>query len=276
MFDGIALDDLIPLVNWDMLSVGWKVPVHSSEAKRLIDDAKSLLEIPRYRTVLADGIRSIGGLFAAGSDGLSVTLALPDDAVPGRFRPVGELYFFRRQTVLDGGSSLSLADYVLPPVSDGKYQDAVGLFVVTAGIGLTSVVEELRDEGDGYRAILLQMVADRLAEACAEATNSRIESWWGLSGSGLGTIRPAPDIQHGLIIRRNVRYSVLDATAKIGVELTDRFAMSPAASVCGSVMAGKDLRYFSVGAIGADQMSVYARRKNCDPDNLASVIQGME
>lgn len=277
VFDGIALDDLIPLVNWDMLSVGWKVPVHSSEAKRLIDDAKSLLEIPRYRTVLADGIRSIGGLFAAGSDGLSVTLALPDDAVPGRFRPVGELYFFRRQTVLDGGSSLSLADYVLPPVSDGKYQDAVGLFVVTAGIGLTSVVEELRDEGDGYRAILLQMVADRLAEACAEATNSRIESWWGLSGSGLGTIRPAPGYptwpDHS---EKRTVFSVLDATAKIGVELTDRFAMSPAASVCGSVMAGKDLRYFSVGAIGADQMSVYARRKNCDPDNLASVIQGME
>ncbi len=286
VFNDISFEDLFPLVNWDMIAVGWKVPVHSAEADRLIADAKRLAEEPRYRTVLANGIRSVAGLFAAKSDGLAVTLALPagDQASDSfssvdtlAFIPVGDLHFLRRQTVVEGRPSLSLADYVAPADAQGRYQDAAALFVVTAGMGLAPEVDRLKTEGDGYQAVLLQMVADRLAEACAEVTNRRILSWWGLSDTGFGVVRPAPGYptwpDHS---EKASIFKILDATARTGIELTDHFAMSPAASVCGCVLAGKDLRYFSVGEIGADQMNIYAERKNCAPGNLASVIQGME
>ncbi len=286
VFDDISFDDLFPLVNWDMLAVGWKVPVHSSEAERLIDDAKRLVEDIGCRKALANGIRSVAGLFAAKSDGLAVTLALPSTTkgdgsscpfLKTDFIPIGELHFLRRQTVVDGRPSLSLADYIAPAGAQGEYQDAAALFVVTSGLGLAPEVERLKAKNDGYRAILLQMVADRLAEACAEVTNERICRWWGLSGSGGGMVRPAPGYptwpDHS---EKATIFRMLDATARIGVELTDHFAMSPAASVCGCVMAGGDLRYFSVGEVGEDQMKIYADRKNCMPENLATVIQGME
>lgn len=281
VFDDISLDGLLPLVNWDMLAVGWKVPVHSSEAERLISDAQELVGNPRYRDLFAGGIRSVVGLFAASSDGLAVTLALPTDPACSSFdcgfTPVGALHFLRRQTVVEGRPSLSLADYVLEADSQGRYQDAVALFVVSAGMGLSSEVERLKDAGDGYRAILLQMVADRLAEACAEVTNQRIAAWWGLEDHDIGTVRPAPGYptwpDHS---EKATIFRLLDATARTGIELTDHYAMSPAASVCGCVMAGKDLRYFSVGEVGNDQMAIYAGRKGCSPDQLATVIQGME
>lgn len=280
VFEDITLDELLPIVNWNMLAVGWKVPVHSTEAERLIADARQLVDTPRYRKVLAEGIRSIAGLFAAQSDGLAVTLSVPKCIPKGSqkdFQTVGELHFLRRQVVVDGRPSLSLADYVLPPDAQGRPQDAVALFAVTAGLGITSEVEALKAEGDGYRSILLQMIADRLAEACAEVTNARIAALWGFEKAGLGAVRPAPGYptwpDHS---EKAIIFSLLDVTARTGIELTDHFAMSPAASVCGCVMAGTDLRYFSVGEIGQDQLDIYAKRKNCSPCDLATVIQGME
>jgi len=147
---------------------------------------------------------------------------------------------------------------------------------VTAGIGLDKLVAEYEAKNDNYSAIIAKALADRLAEAFAEMLHWRVRKDWyakdedlsfdDLNAEKYRGIRPAfgypacPDHTE-----KGKLFAILEAP-KVGMELTESFAMTPAASVSGIYLAHPEARYFAVGRIGKDQVDDYARRKGMSVD----------
>jgi 5-methyltetrahydrofolate--homocysteine methyltransferase len=170
----------------------------------------------------------------------------------------------------DGRPNVALADFVAP--ADSGVADYVGAFAVTTGIGLDEIVAEFETANDDYSAILAKALADRLAEAFAEYLHARARRDWGygateqLTGDDLIAeryrgIRPAfgypacPDHTEKWRL-----FDLLEAR-RIGMDLTESCAMTPAASVSGIYLAHPKARYFMVGRLGRDQVADYAMRK---------------
>ena len=176
------------------------------------------------------------------------------------------LHFLRQQgSKTSGSKNKCLADYVRP--SD----DWLGMLAVTAGHGCTSRVAEFKANGDDYSAILLESLADRLAEAAAEYVHHLMRMNFGIEPEDMPLqqmiaedyvgIRPAPGYpacpDH---IEKVTLFNVLDPDCAAGITLTESLAMEPAASVCAIVFPNADARYFSVGTLGKDQIVDYAAR----------------
>lgn len=186
------------------------------------------------------------------------------------------LPMLRRQ--LSGETSVSLADFVAP--SD----DWIGLFAVTSGKEIEDIISGFKSEGDDYKAILYQTIADRLVEAATELMHLRVRrSLWGYAGDEDDNprnllrqyyqgIRPAvgypsmPD--QSLIFELD---KVLDY-ASVGITLTEHGAMAPAASTTGLMISHPDSRYFVLGEIGEDQLEDYARRRGMMVDDLRAYL----
>jgi len=166
----------------------------------------------------------------------------------------------------------SLADYVAPKHTG--LRDYMGAFAVTAGLGSTEKITEFKAALDDYSAILLESVADRLAEAFAERLHQRVRmEFWGyqpdedldnaaLIGERYVGIRPAPGYpacpEH---TEKRTIWDLLDVHANAGIELTDNMAMWPGAAVSGWYFSHPQSQYFVVGQIGRDQVTEYAERK---------------
>ncbi len=187
-------------------------------------------------------------------------------------------YGLRQQTVkevVDGKQrpSRCLADFIAPR---GVADDYIGMFAVTAGIGAEKKERYFLEDHDDYSAITLKALADRLAEAFAEALHERVRrDLWGYAGDEALSlqdeiaekyrgIRPAPGYpacpDHS--VKRDL-FELLQAN-EVGIELTDSMAMAPAASVSGFYFSHPDSTYFSVGRIGADQVQDLAQRRGAD------------
>ncbi len=187
-------------------------------------------------------------------------------------------YGLRQQTVkevVDGKQrpSRCLADFIAPR---GVADDYIGMFAVTAGIGADKKERYFLDDHDDYSAITLKALADRLAEAFAEALHERVRrDLWGYApGEALSLqdeiaeqyrgIRPAPGYpacpDHS--VKRDM-FDLLQA-GDVGIELTESMAMAPAASVSGFYFSHPESTYFSVGRIGADQVQDLAQRRGAD------------
>jgi 5-methyltetrahydrofolate--homocysteine methyltransferase len=167
----------------------------------------------------------------------------------------------------------SLADFIAPRAEVGGKDDYIGLFAVTAGLGIEKKEAQFLADHDDYSAIMLKALADRLAEAFAERLHQRVrtELWGYAPDEALGAdeliaekyrgIRPAPGYpacpDHSV---KRAMFEVLGAT-DIGMALTDSMAMSPAASVSGFYLAHPESTYFSVGRIGEDQLEDWAHRQ---------------
>jgi 5-methyltetrahydrofolate--homocysteine methyltransferase len=179
-----------------------------------------------------------------------------------------------------------LADFVAPKGS-GK-ADYVGLFAVTAGLGVEKKEKQFLDDLDDYSAIMLKALADRLAEAFAERLHQRVRTeFWGyasderldnaeLIAERYRGIRPAPGYpacpDHS--VKREL-FRVLQCE-EIGMGLTESLAMTPAASVSGFYLAHPQASYFNVGKVGEDQLADWAARSALDVDvvkrSLASLL----
>jgi len=169
----------------------------------------------------------------------------------------------------------SLADFIAPK---GVRADYIGLFAVTAGLGVEKKDKQFTDDHDDYSAIMLKALADRLAEAFAERLHQRVRTdFWGYAADEQLTpeeliaekyrgIRPAPGYpacpDHSV---KRAMFEVLQA-GEIGMGLTESLAMTPAASVSGFYIAHPDAAYFNVGRIGEDQLADWAARQAIDAD----------
>jgi 5-methyltetrahydrofolate--homocysteine methyltransferase len=246
-------------IDWQFFFHAWELKgkfpaiLDQPAARELYDDALAQLdEIVRDDLLQARGVY---GFWPASSEGDDIVL---ED---------GTRFCFLRQQSAYGDSrpNRCLADVV---AASG---DHLGAFAVTAGIGAHELAARYEAEHDDYRAIMVKALADRLAEAFAEYMHEVARRAWYESGRKLSTeelvaeryrgIRPAfgypacPDHSE-----KRKLFDLLRAES-IGIELTESFAMTPAASVSGVYFAHPDARYFSVGRIGRDQVEDYAARK---------------
>src|SRR5205814_1230847 len=167
---------------------------------------------------------------------------------------------------------LALADVVAP--RDVRMADYLGGFVVTTGHGEQDHIRRFEADKDDYSAILLRALADRLAEAFAERLHARVRrEFWAyapdenfscdeLIAEGYRGIRPAPGYpaqpDH---TEKGTLFALLDAENRIGVKLTESYAMWPGSSVSGFYFSHPESRYFGIGKIERDQVEDYARRK---------------
>ncbi|WP_242498408.1 methionine synthase [Nocardioides ganghwensis] len=242
-------------------------PSSGPAARKLYDDAQEMLD----RMVEEKWIRAHGviGFFAANSVGDDVELYLDDD----RSRVHATLRHLRQQGQHRAGvPNRALSDFVAP--KETGLRDHVGAFAVTAGDGLSERVAAFRAELDDYNAILLESLADRLAEAFAEHLHEQVrKEHWGyapdeqLDNVGLikeqyDGIRPAPGYpacpEH---TEKQTLWELLDVEQHTGIELTESMAMWPGASVSGFYYSHPQSQYFVVGRLARDQVADYAERK---------------
>ncbi|HWV40042.1 vitamin B12 dependent-methionine synthase activation domain-containing protein, partial [Pseudorhodoplanes sp.] len=171
----------------------------------------------------------------------------------------------------DGRPNVSIADFVAS--GDGAPVDHVGAFAVTAGIGEEAIATRFKRANDDYSAIMMSALADRLAEAFAEHLHERVRrEFWGyapdekltpadLIAESYQGIRPAPGYPAQPDHTEKATLFRLIGGERIGVTLTESFAMWPGASVCGLYFSHPQSHYFGVGKIERDQVEDYARRK---------------
>ncbi len=288
IFDDMPLEFLVPYIDWTPFFHAWEMrgsypkilndPHKGKEARKLYDDAREMLDqIIREKWLRA---RAVIGLFPANTVGDDDIEIYTDD----RRQNVRLVLHHLRQQVEKppGKPNRCLADYLAPKES-GK-ADYLGAFVVTAGLGIDEHVKRFEDANDDYRAIMLKALADRLAEAFAEHMHDRVRhinwgyqegNWtpdYGLRSENFDNekliredyvgIRPAPGYpacpDH---TEKALLWKLLEAEEHAGVQLTDSFAMWPAASVSGWYFSHPESTYFAVGKINRDQVEDYARRK---------------
>jgi len=261
------------LRTWDMTGAYPAIlddATRGAEARRVLADGQAMLEkIIQAQWLTANGVMALLPANTANDDDIEIYTDETRRQVAltwHNLRQQGE------RPVVDGvmRPNRSLADFIAP--KDSGVADYIGLFAVTAGLGVEAKEAQFLAEHDDYRAIMLKALADRLAEAFAEALHARVRrDLWGyapdetlapaaLIAEAYRGIRPAPGYpacpDH--LVRRAM-FDYLQAH-EMGITLTESLAMHPAASVSGFYLAHPDCAYFSVGKIGEDQLRDYAQR----------------
>jgi 5-methyltetrahydrofolate--homocysteine methyltransferase len=284
-FEDYPLFELFDRIDWTPFFQVWELrgrfpdilnnPSYGKEARGLYEDAHNMLK--RFDKEKLITAKAAFGFWPANAIGDDVELYTGDD----RSQVLARLHFLRQQTDKDRQRSnlpkqdFCLADFVAPKGSG--VPDYIGAFVVTTGIGLNDFVAELERDHDDYQSILAKALADRLAEALAERLHERVRrEFWGYAHDETLTneeiikeryqgIRPAPGYpacpDH---TEKRTLFDLLEAERRTGVELTESFAMNPAASVSGWYFSHPGSHYFGVGKINRDQVEDYARRKGLD------------
>ncbi len=277
VFYDYPLDELVPYIDWTFFFHAWKLggkyplifkdPVKGVEARKLFDDAQKLLaDILEKKMLIARGII---GLYPCNSVGDDIEVYADEQ----RSRVLAMFRFLRNQQKKeDNAPNLCLSDFVAP--RDSGVVDYIGGFAVTAGLGVEEWASVFEQDLDDYNAIMVKILADRLAEAFAENMHHRIrrEFWGYVKDENLDVhsmireeyqgIRPAPGYpacpEHS---EKKVLFDLLSAETKVDIKLTENFAMYPAASVSGFYFSHPQSQYFNLGKISRDQVADYARRK---------------
>jgi 5-methyltetrahydrofolate--homocysteine methyltransferase len=250
-------------IDWQFFFHAWELKgkfpqiLEQPAARELFDDAERLLDrIVDERLLVARGVY---GFWPASSDGDDIVVE-GDNATDTRF------CFLRQQSDYgDSRPNRCLADYLAP---EG---DHLGAFAVTAGIGTEELAAQFRAEHDDYHAIMVKALADRLAEAFAEYVHELARRAWYEKGPQLPKeqliaerfrgIRPAFGYPACPDHSEKPKLFALLGAEEAGLELTETFAMTPAASVSGIYLGHPEARYFSVGRLGRDQVEDHAARK---------------
>jgi 5-methyltetrahydrofolate--homocysteine methyltransferase len=212
--------------------------------------------------------RGVYGFFAANSDGDDIVLYTDDE----RTAELGRVHTLRQQWERRGQDTFhALADFIAP-VSSGR-KDYLGGFACTTGHGCSEIAARYDREHDDYNSIMVKALADRLAEAFAEWLHKRARDDWGFGATealdndaliveAYRGIRPAPGYpacpDH---TEKPGLFRLLGAEEAAGMQLTESFAMTPAASVCGLYFGHPESRYFAVDRITREQVEAYAARK---------------
>ena len=277
-FEDFPVEEIMKYIDWTYFFLSWRIqgrypeilndPVKGKEAGILYADAQKMLKEIAEKGMLK--VKGVVGLFPANSSGDDITLFKDND----RHEQLSTFHFLRNQQSTENNEpNLCLSDFVAP----AGYNDYIGAFAATAGIGLENWTKYYEDSLDDYSSIMLKFLADRLAEAFAELLHEKVrKEFWAYSKSEnleiddlltekYSGIRPAPGYpvcpDH---TEKKVLFDLLDPEGKTEIVLTESFAMYPAASVCGYYFSHPESKYFSTGKLSADQLRDYANRKNMD------------
>ncbi|KRA52727.1 methionine synthase [Pseudoxanthomonas sp. Root65] len=303
VFDDYPLAELIDFIDWTPFFQAWELAgkypailtdeVVGTQASELYRDARAMLDrIVSEKWLTA---KAVFGLWPANSFGDDVEIqplhplagegwdgghaaaqtpppSFPASGAGGATR----LHFLRQQVDKPADRpDFCLADFIAP--RDFGKQDWIGMFAVTAGIGIDAHVARFEADHDDYNAILLKALADRLAEALAERLHQRVrkEFWGYVSDESLDNealiaekyvgIRPAPGYpacpEHS---EKGTLFRLLDAGHNAGMSLTESFAMLPTAAVSGYYFSHPQSQYFVVGRVSKEQAADYAKRKGVE------------
>ena len=272
-----SLENLVETIDWMPFFNAWEFsgkfpdilndPIKGSEARKLFNDAQSMLtQIISEKWLRAD---AVFGCFPAYSEGNSIVILDPNDDD----REIARTHWLRQQRPLpDGKPQLCLSDFIAP--KSAGIIDYIGGFAVTTGHGIEEHIKRFEADHDDYSAILLKVLADRLAESFAEHLHQRVraEFWAYATEEKLDNdalireqyrgIRPAPGYPSCPDHREKLTlWDFLDVEAGTGISLTDSLAMWPTSSVSGFYFAHPDARYFMLGTIGEDQVSAYSQSR---------------
>ncbi|NHQ59981.1 methionine synthase [Chlorobium sp. BLA1] len=277
LLDNVTVENLRPYIDWTPFFMAWEMhgrypqilddAKYGVEATKLFNDANALLDRIAGEKML--GLKGVAGIFPANSTGDDIAVYSDES----RTTLLGTLHTLRQQEKKAGGEpNLALADFIAPVNSGIK--DYIGGFAVTAGLGIEKALKQFSLEQDDYHKIMMQALADRLAEAFAEMLHEKVRrELWGyapdeafkpeeLSGEKYQGIRPAPGYpacpDH---TEKAELFTLLNAEVSTGITLTETFAMNPAAAVSGIYFAHPAAKYFMLGKISRDQVEDYARRK---------------
>ncbi len=280
VFDNFPLEKLRAYIDWTPFFMTWEL---AGKFPAILDDetiGKAAQELYADACEMLGMIieenwftaKAVIGIWPANRLGTDDIRLFSD---PDRKIPIAHLHHLRQQSKKGAaGPNFCLSDFIGPE----GVEDFLGGFALTTGIGVDEKVREFEAVQDDYRAIMVKALADRLAEAFAECMHEYVRTeYWGyaanesLSKAGLisehySGIRPAagypacPDHTE-----KTTLFKLLDAELNTGIQLTESFAMDPAAAVSGWYFSHEKSRYFGVGKIGEDQILSYTERKKNSP-----------
>jgi len=278
-FIDYPLQELVANIDWTPFFHAWELKGSypkilddvdkGAEAKKLFDDAQLMLEkMIAEKWISAAGVIQLFPANAVNDDDVEIYVDEKRNSVKST------LCFNRQQQEKPPGRpNQCLADFIAP--KESKLQDYIGMFAVTSGIGIDQHVQRFEAAHDDYSAIMLKALADRLAEAFAEHMHEKVrkEIWeYGKSESlsnaelikeKYNGIRPAPGYPANPDHTEKAKlWNLLDVEKRVGISITEHFAMLPTASVSGLYFSHPDAKYFAVGKIARDQVENYAVRKN--------------
>ena len=278
VFEWTDLADLARYIDWTPFFQTWELKgrypailddaEQGSAARSLFDDAQVMLKRIIDEQWFAP--RAVVGFWPAAQVGDDIHLFADES----RASPMATLFTLRQQlSRRDGKPNVALADFVAPASSSAN--DYVGAFVVTVGLADDAIARRFEHANDDYSSIMVKALADRFAEALAEAMHARVRrKLWGhapdegfapdeLTAEPYKGIRPAPGYpaqpDH---TEKATLFRLLDAERAVGVKLTESYAMWPASSVSGIYIAHPDAHYFGVAKVERDQVEDYAARKD--------------
>ncbi|MFN3706073.1 MAG: methionine synthase, partial [Thermoflexales bacterium] len=296
----LPLRDLVDYIDWTPFFQAWELsgrfpqilddPVVGAQARQLYEDAQRMLQrlvqadlthraaVHRKRTNTEPEpfsttltAAAVYGLFPANSVGDDIEVYADES----RERVLVTFHMLRQQMAKHNGANLCLADFVAPKESDQV--DYIGAFVVSIH-NAKEIADQYKAAGDTYNAILVEALADRLAEAFAERLHkqARNDMGYGLAeqlthedliAERYRGIRPAPGYpacpDHS---EKRLIWQLLDVERQIGARLTESCAILPASSVSGWYIFHPEAHYFGVGKVGRDQVEDYAQRKGISPE----------
>ena len=282
IFDNYDLNELVDYIDWGPFFIAWelhgKFPAIlqdekvGKEATKLFEDANELL-----KTIIKENwltARGVIGFWHAAGDGKDSTFVYDDNG-----KEVARLEHLRQQSKKAAGQpNFSLADFIKP--GEGKASDYMGAFAVTIQ-GIEPHIKKFAENHDDYNKIMLQVLADRLAEAFAELLHEKVrKDFWGyakeehLSNEELikesySGIRPAPG--YPACPDHTEKYKLFDLLGgeqATQITLTESLAMYPASSICGWYFGHPQSQYFGLGKIQKDQVVDYAGRKNMPVEDI--------
>ena len=276
VFDDYPLAELVDYIDWTPFFQAWEL---AGKYPAILEDevvGRQASELYRDARKMLDRIIAEKWLTASAVFGIWPANSVGDDVLMRHDSGDTMLHFLRQQVDKPvERPDFCLADFIAP--LDSGLQDWIGMFAVTAGIGIEPHLERFQADHDDYNAILLKALADRLAEAFAERLHQRVrKEFWGYdAGETLDNdaliaeqyrgIRPAPGYpacpEHS---EKSTLFRLLDASSNAGMTLTESFAMLPTAAVSGYYFSHPRSQYFVVGRVSKEQAQDYARRKGVD------------
>jgi len=284
VFRSYAVEELVPYIDWTPFFRTWELrglfpallddPEQGAVARQLYEDAQDMLG-----RIIAErwfDPKAVIGFWPANAVGDDIRLYTGES----RAEELATFFTLRQQLgKREGRPNLALSDFIAP-ASSGK-PDYIGAFVVTAGAREEKFAQRFAKANDDYRSILVKALADRIAEAFAERMHERVRrEFWAYAPDEALTnderikeayrgIRPAPGYpaqpDH---TEKATIFRLLEAERRIGVALTESYAMWPGSSVSGLYFAHPQSYYFGVGKIERDQVEDYAKRKGMTPEDV--------
>jgi len=290
ILDDYPLTELVPYIDWTPFFHTWELrgsypkifddKFVGVEAKKLFDDAQVLLNRIVSEKLLT--AKAVFGFWPANAIGDDIELEVEsstlkaDEKLKNGTAEKVRIHTLRQQAEkADGQPYYALSDFIAD--KESGVQDYFGGFAVTTGIGCDELVAEFEKNYDDYNSIMVKALADRLAEAFAEKLHELVrKDYWGYAKEEVFTneqlikeqyegIRPAPGYpacpEH---TEKGTLFALLEAEEKIGLKITESYAMYPTAAVSGFYFAHPDSRYFGLGKISKEQVADYAARKTMD------------